>query len=58
MPKYILRKEIIAVCMESPLYFTMPLQKRLAFIKGLEMQSFWPIFCSHLPGWISQRPAM
>ena len=28
------RKKVIEACMESPLYFTMPLRVRLEFIKG------------------------
>lgn len=28
------RKKVIAMCMESPLYFTMPLRMRLEFVKG------------------------
>jgi hypothetical protein len=30
------RKEIIQMCMESPLYFTMPLSRRLEFVKKRE----------------------
>jgi hypothetical protein len=28
------RKEVVEVCMESPLYFSMPLKRRLGFVKG------------------------
>ena len=28
------RKKVIEMCMESPLYFTMPLRMRLEFVKG------------------------
>jgi hypothetical protein len=28
------RKEVVEVCMESPLYFSMPLKTRLGFVKG------------------------
>ena len=27
-------KEVVGLCMESPLYFSMPLAKRLEFVKG------------------------
>jgi hypothetical protein len=30
------RKEIIKMCMECPLYFTMPVQMRLSFVKKRE----------------------
>ena len=30
------RKEVIGMCMESPLYFTMPLKMRLEFVKMRE----------------------
>jgi len=30
------RKEVVEMCMESPLYFSMPLKKRLEFVKGHE----------------------
>ena len=30
------RKEIMVMCMESPLYFTMPLRSRLEFLKRRE----------------------
>lgn len=28
------RKQVVEVCMESPLYFSMPLKTRLGFVKG------------------------
>lgn len=31
------RKRVIELCMESPLYFTMPLRMRLELIKSREM---------------------
>ena len=30
------KKEVIEMCMESPLYFTMPLKVRLEFVKKFE----------------------
>jgi len=32
------RKEVVAACMESPFYFTLPLQARLALLKQVEQQ--------------------
>lgn len=32
------RREVIQACMESPLYFTMPLKARLEFVKRHEGQ--------------------
>ena len=37
------RKAAVAACMESPFYFTLPLQKRLELVKRLEQP---PVFCS------------
>ena len=34
-----IKKEILAVLMESPLYFTIPLRKRLEFLKLFSQQS-------------------
>jgi hypothetical protein len=36
------RKEVVELCMESPLYFTMPLKARLEFVKTRER-----LFSSH-----------
>jgi hypothetical protein len=36
-----IKKEIVAVFMESPFYFTIPLPKRLAFIKFFSQQSVY-----------------
>jgi hypothetical protein len=46
------RKEVVAACMESPFYFTLPLKKRLELMKQVERQ---PVFCSlrqDFLGWI------
>jgi len=46
------RKEVVAACMESPFYFTLPLPKRLELMKQVEQQ---PIFCTlrqDFLGWI------
>ena len=34
------KREILAMCMESPLYFTMPVQKRLSLLKEVEQRTF------------------
>ena len=44
----LLRREVVAMCIESPLYFTMPPQKRLAFLKNLERQAYWSKLREHL----------
>jgi hypothetical protein len=36
-----IKKEIVAVFMESPFYFTIPLPKRLAFIRFFSQQSVY-----------------
>ncbi len=41
MEKPKIKKEIVAVFMESPFYFTIPLPKRLAFIKFFSQQSVY-----------------
>jgi hypothetical protein len=35
------RKAVVAACMESPFYFTLPLPKRLELLKQVEQQ---PVF--------------
>jgi hypothetical protein len=43
---------VVAVCMESPLYFTLPLRKRLELLKQVEQQ---PALCTlrqDFLGWI------
>ena len=39
MENAMVKREVVAMCMESPLYFTMPLWKRLIFLKNLEQRS-------------------
>jgi hypothetical protein len=41
MEKLKIKKEIVAVFMESPFYFTIPLPKRLAFIKFFSQRSVY-----------------
>jgi hypothetical protein len=33
---FIVKRQIIAMCMESPLYFTIPVRERLELVKQLE----------------------
>lgn len=40
-----IKREIVAVFMESPLYFTIPLKKRLEFIMFFSQQSVYDKFC-------------
>jgi hypothetical protein len=46
------RKEVVAACMESPLYFTLPLRKRLALMKQLERQPAFSTLRRNFLGWI------
>jgi hypothetical protein len=41
MKKQKIKREIVAVFMESPFYFTIPLAKRLAFIKFFSQKSIY-----------------
>jgi hypothetical protein len=36
------RKAVVAACMESPFYFTLPLQQRLELMKQVERQPAFP----------------
>jgi hypothetical protein len=40
-----IKREIVAVFMESPLYFTIPLQKRLEFIMFFSQQPIYDHIC-------------
>jgi hypothetical protein len=33
---FIVKRQVVAVCMESPLYFTLPVRERLELVKQLE----------------------
>jgi len=46
------RKEVVAACMESPFYFTLPLQARLELLKQLEQQPVLSTLRQALLGWI------
>jgi len=37
---FIVKRQVVAVCMESPLYFTIPLRERLELVKQLEQRVF------------------
>jgi hypothetical protein len=47
-----IKKEIVAIFMESPFYFTIPLPKRLAFIKFFSQQ---PVYSNIIDPGISNR---
>jgi hypothetical protein len=40
-----IKREIVAVFIESPLYFTIPLKKRLEFIKFYSQQPIYDHIC-------------
>jgi len=44
----LIRREVVAMCIDSPLYFTMPPRKRLDFLKNLERQAYWSKLREHL----------
>ena len=46
------RKEVVAACMESPFYFTLPLQARLALLKQVEEQPVFSTLRQAFLGWI------
>ena len=46
------RKEMVAACMESPFYFTLPLQARLELLKQLEQQPVFSTLRQAFLGWI------
>jgi hypothetical protein len=41
MGKYADKKEVVAACMESPFYFTVPLKERLELMKHLQQRFFY-----------------
>ena len=46
------RREVVAACMESPLYFTLPLQQRLELMKRVEQQPVLSSLRQDFLGWI------
>jgi hypothetical protein len=52
MEQRTVRREVVAACMESPLYFTLPLQERLALMKYVEQQPVLSTLRQAFLGWI------
>ena len=46
------RKELVAACMESPFYFTLPLRKRLELMQQLDQQPAFRSLRQAFLGWI------
>jgi hypothetical protein len=46
------RKALVAACMESPLYFTLPLQQRLELLQQLDRQPVFSTLRQDFLGWI------
>jgi hypothetical protein len=46
------RKVVVAACMESPLYFSLPLRQRLELMKQLERQPVFSTLRQDFLGWI------
>jgi hypothetical protein len=46
------RKAVVAACMESPFYFTLPLQQRLELMKRLDRQPVFSTLRQDFLGWI------
>jgi hypothetical protein len=46
------RREAVAACMESPFYFTLPLQQRLELMKQLDRQPVFSTLRQDFLGWI------
>jgi hypothetical protein len=46
------RKALVAACMESPFYFTLPLQQRLELLKQLVQQPVFSTLRQDFLGWI------
>jgi hypothetical protein len=42
-----IKREILAVLMESPFYFTIPLRKRLEFLNSFSQQSVYHRICQY-----------
>jgi hypothetical protein len=51
MERRVVRREVVAACMESPFYFTLPLQKRLELLKQVEQQPGFSTWCQDFSGW-------
>jgi hypothetical protein len=46
------RKAVVAACMESPFYFSLPLWQRLELIKQLDRQPVFSTLRQDFLGWI------
>jgi hypothetical protein len=46
------RKAVVAACMESPFYFSLPLQPRLELMKHVERQPVFSTLRQDFLGWI------
>jgi L-asparaginase II len=46
------RKVVVAACMESPFYFTLPLRQRLELMKQVERQPVFSSLRQDFLGWI------
>jgi hypothetical protein len=46
------RKVVVAACMESPFYFTLPLRQRLELMKQVERQPVFSTLRRDFLGWI------
>ncbi len=49
-------KKILAVFMESPFYFTIPLSRRLEFLKFFSQQSVYERILEHNPHLLGPEP--
>jgi hypothetical protein len=47
-----LRKAVVAACMESPFYFTLPLRKRLELMQQIERQPVFSTLRQDFLDWI------
>ncbi len=50
-----IRREILAVLIENPLYFSIPLRKRLEFLKLFSQQSVPQCICASEELWIGGK---
>ena len=46
------RQALVAACMESPFYFTLPLRQRLELLKQIERQPVFSTLRQDFLGWI------
>ena len=55
MAREIIKRELLAILMESPCYFSIPLRKRLEFIKFFSQQSVFHHLCKYNSQMISVK---